>query len=487
MALRARLAAPAPEPKNTWIWHTAKCGVVSSSVLSGGDRRMEAETYLSSGFGIRVAIEGKPAGWIRFGELAEVWMPDRLKGIQVATGFGTPFLSATQVFDVRPLPRKFLALDQIRASKDYFVDNGVILVTRSGSVGRPTVAYAAHANTLISDDLLRISPRNMQDHGWLYAFLHAPQVRAMTTSVHYGHIIKHLETSHLEALPVPIVDDKTTADFAHRLTRILDLRNESHRFTLEAEARLEQALGLPNIPDWGEQGFVIRAAKAFFYGRRRLDASVHSPGVAALHAHLAKRGEGFTTIVDAGYDVWVPGRYKRIPAEDGVVYRDSADLLEASPDLTKRFADCRFGDEFRGRVKSGWVLVPSSGQVYGIIGTAVLATEALNDQVVSNHVIRLAPRKDASIRAGYLVTALSHPTLGQPLVKFLAFGSSVPEIDSADLANLGVVRVKATDESAIGDVAEAAAKARAAADMLESEIAQDAGAIVDRFISCRPG
>jgi hypothetical protein len=28
-----------------------------------------------------------------------------------------------------------------------------------------------------------------------------------------------------------------------------------------------------------------------------------------------------------------------------------------SPDLMKRFADCQFGDEFRGRVKSGWILI----------------------------------------------------------------------------------------------------------------------------------
>jgi len=66
---------------------------------------------------------------------------------------------------------------------------------------------------------------------------------------------------------------------------------------------------------------------------------------------------------------------------DAVIYRDSADLLEVNPDLPKRYADCKFGDRFRGRVKDGWILVACSGQVYGIIGTAILATHALNDQV----------------------------------------------------------------------------------------------------------
>ncbi|MDP3092674.1 MAG: hypothetical protein Q8N04_18510 [Nitrospira sp.] len=444
---------------------------------------MEAETYLSSGFGIRLAIEGKAKGWTRFSKLARVWMPGRLKGIQVSRDFGTPFLAATQAYDIRPIPRKWLALSRTADAANRFVQPGMILVTCSGSVGRATLAYAPHENTLISHDLLRVEALDQRDKGWLYAYLHSPQVRAMTVGAHYGHIIKHLETSHLEALPIPTVDDSTAADFSSRVARILELRNAGYRLTMEAEARFEKALGPLKVSDWGEKGFTVKASKAFLGGRRRFDASVHNPGVITIRRHLAKNAEGFTTLVKEGYCVWVPGRYKRVPAQDGVIYRDSADLLEVSPDLTKRFADCRFGDDFFGRVKSGWILMPCSGQVYGIIGTAILATEALDNQVVSNHVIRVAPEKDNGIRIGYVVTALSHPQWGRPVVKALAFGSSVPEIESEDLANLEFVRLKPSEESVIADLAEASAKARASADVLEREIAQDAGKIIERFIS----
>jgi hypothetical protein len=40
------------------------------------------------------------------------------------------------------------------------------------------------------------------------------------------------------------------------------------------------------------------------------------------------------------------------------------------------------------------------------------------------------------------VTALSRSLWGRPVVKALAFGSSVPEIDGEDLANLDFVRLK---------------------------------------------
>src|SRR5882724_4220783 len=109
MALHARLVAPPPPPRHEWPWHQAKWSAVPSNVFWQGDRRMEAETYLSSGYGLRVAIEGRPGGWKRFDKLARVWQPSRLKGIQVSPEFGTPFLAATQVFDIRPVSRKWLA------------------------------------------------------------------------------------------------------------------------------------------------------------------------------------------------------------------------------------------------------------------------------------------------------------------------------------------------------------------------------------------
>lgn len=483
MAFRARLVAPPPQPKQTWPWHVLKHASVKVSQLLAGDRRMEAETYLSRGFSLREAIEARPTGWKPFGDLARVEQPGRLKGILVSQEYGTPFLAATQVFDVRPIPRKFLALDKMETAKDCFVADGTILVTRSGSVGRSTLAHAPHRGVVISDGLLRVSAKDKRDYGWLYAYLHTSQVRAMTVGAQYGHIIQHLETSHLEALPIPTVDDATAAEFSRRVARILDLRDEGHRLTLEAEARFEKALGSLKVNDWGDKGFTIKASKAFLGGRRRFDASVHNPGVAAIRRHLAKHGNGFATVAGAGYEVWLPTRFRRIPAEDGVWLVDSADLTEVNPDLSKRIADGDFGDVHKGRVEAGWILMARSGQTYGIIGTAILAGADLEGRVISDHVMRIKPGENVSIKAGYLVTALSHPMLGRPLVKSLAYGSSIPEIEVADLANHEVVRLKPADECAIADLAEASAKARAAADVIEREIARDAGTIIAQFMS----
>ena len=57
--------------------------------------------------------------------------------------------------------------------------------------------------------------------------------------------------------------------------------------------------------------------------------------------------------------------------------------------------------------------------------------------------------------------------------------------DSADLANFEFVRLKPADESAITDLAEASTKARVEADVLEREIAQDAGKVIENFTARR--
>lgn len=452
-------------------------------MLFSAERRMEAETYLSTGFGIRVSMESKTSGWRRFGELANVMQPGRLKGILVSPEYGTPFLTASQVFDIRPVPRKFLALGKMGTANECFVKEGTVLVTRSGSVGRPTIAHAPHRGIILSDDLLRVNVKDELEYGWVYAFLLAPQTRSMTKSAQYGHIIKHLETHHLEALPIPTVDDEKAKFFLQCTNQILELRDEGYRLTLDAEAHFEQALGTIMVNDWGEQGFRTSASYAFLSGRRRLDATVNNPGVAIIKRHLAENGRGFTTIAEAGYEVWLPNRFRRIPASDGVWLLDSADLTEVNPDITKRIADINFGDAYQGRVKADWILMARSGQTYGIIGTTILAGKNLEKYVISDHVMRIKPSYDTIIKPGYLVTAMSHPLLGRPIVKSLAYGSSIPEIDVADLANLEIVRLHPSDEDIISELAVASAKVRAEADEIERKIAVEAGEIIDRFIS----
>jgi hypothetical protein len=481
MGLRASLAPP-EAPRPAWRWHDPRWMSLPVSAFTRGDRRMEAENYLTSGFGVRVAIEARKAGLTCLGEVARVWQPSRLKGIQVSREFGTPFLAATQLFDLRPVPRKWLSIDRTHESADRFVTRGSILVTCSGNVGRATLARQVHEGVLVSHDLLRIEASAPEWWGWIYAYLRAAQVREMLKTVQYGHIIKHLETTHLNVLPIPKLRDDLLADFGAKALQITRLRDQAEERVTVAENHFEGCIGRVDAKDLGEGGFSVKAS-SIFEGRRRIDASVHNPAVTKVRRHLKRNGQGVTRLGDLGFDCWLPTRFKRVPAEDGAELMDSSDLFEINPDGGRVIADGDFGDPHRGRVEPGWLLVARSGQAYGLNGSITVATAAHQGKVISDDIIRVAPRTSAAIPVGYLFVALSHPTLGRPLVKSIIYGSSIPHLEVTDLQDLPVVRLAVADETRIADLADQASASWAEADLLEQGIAREASDLIDRFIA----
>ena len=94
---------------------------------------------------------------------------------------------------------------------------------------------------------------------------------------------------------------------------------------------------------------------------------------------------------------------------------DSSSMYEINPDITRKIAEVDFGDEYRGQVQPGWMLMSRSGQSYGLLGTITLATEAHVEKVISDDVMRIAPHEHTIMRPGYAYVALSHPVLGRPL------------------------------------------------------------------------
>jgi hypothetical protein len=188
------------------------------------------------------------------------------------------------------------------------------------------------------------------------------------------------------------------------------------------------------------------------------------------------------TLAAAGYEVWLPSRFRRIPAPDGAWLIDSADLTEVNPERSKRIAEGNFGDSYGARVSPGWILMARSGQTYGIIGSLVLAGKDFEGDIISDHVMRLKPPVNSELRPGYVVAVLSHPVLGRPVVKSLAYGSSIPEIDVADVLDLSIPRIDIEEEAAIADLAEESAECRAKADMIEREMSGIASAILDGFV-----
>lgn len=476
MAFRARLVAPPPAPEREWQWHSVKSTSIKASTLFSGDRRMEAETYLTDGYGVRLAMEAK-TGWVRFSAVADASAPPRIKQILVSPEYGVPYLNTSQVFDIRPKPRKWLSMEKTVKGEARLVRSGTILVMASATVGRAIVATKALENNVISHHFMRIEPRDSKLTGWIYAYLRSPQARAMMTSSQYASVIRHIEPHHLAMLPIPEVSPEIAEAFAAKVADIVSLRDDAAEKTLLAEAAFSEAVG-KLAPKGRQEGFSM-SLRALGSGRRRLEAAYHTPAVQSIVSAFKKSQR----LEELSNGIWWGNRFKRSYGDGGIPYLSADDVFTTNPHEIKNILVDHDDGHERLFVKQGWLIMACSGQIYGMNGSTMIATQWHENAVFSHDMIRIIP--NGAARSGFLLTALTHPVLGRPLLIREAYGTSIPHLDPDDVASFPVVRLGDKHENEIADLAETAAEQQAKAEVLERELAEQAGKVISEFLTKR--
>ena len=304
----------------------------------------------------------------------------------------------------------------------------------------------------------------------------------MMKAAQYGHIIKHLETHHLDALPILRLSAPHRSKFVTDAKAIISARDRAHALDLKAEEELLRAVGAPVSEEYAASGFTTRASAMFGRGRR-LEGYFHNPKARAAEAAILAGSDRIEVVDDLVERVFVPGRFKHVYGDEGVPYLDSAQILEVAPDIDKRVLSLKGEKQAGYVVDAGTILIPCSGQLHGIVGSVVLATEWHESKVLTNHILRVVPKNKPSIRIGYLQAVLGHPVLGRPRILRGAFGSSVPEIGPEDIKKLTVPRFGLQVEDEIADSVEEAANLRAQADEMEEQLAMEAEDLLNRFLA----
>ena len=162
------------------------------------------------------------------------WNASNIKTDYLETGTNSkPFLTANAAFETRRLSMKWLNLDkaskaQLKAIEQLAVEEGDILVTRSGTIGKVTYATQDLAeNYIISDDLIRIRVEDPTLRAYLLAYLTSEKALLLMKRDEYGSVQQHLQPRHLQDLLVPVPDDWKDAakvvQAGQQLIKALDL------------------------------------------------------------------------------------------------------------------------------------------------------------------------------------------------------------------------------------------------------------------------
>ena len=380
--------------------------------------------------------------WSENGIIKDAHYPGRFKRIYVDRENGIDFYLPSQLNELRPKPSKFISqktkidLPLVRAKI------GQIFLTRSGTVGNTTLVSNSIKGKVFSDDVIRITAKNSNDVGYIYAFLKSQVGNKIIQTSNYGAVIKHIEPEHLEKVPIPNPPAEIKEAIHRLIVESFDLRDESNYLIDEAQKLLITELKLPPIeklkPKYfgnskSMQSYGVKMADL----NNRFDGSYHLPVMDAILEHLSKHAAEITTIGDVRISekIILPGRFKRVYVEEGqgFVFFGGKQLLELDPQgkkyLSAAIHQRRINEELK--IKENTILVSRSGT----IGKIMIAPKHWDNWIINEHVIRVFPSNNEIV--GYIYAWLS-TDYGIELIKRFTYGSVVDEIDDNHVSQVQI-------------------------------------------------
>lgn len=460
------------------------CAVALSDVVARG-KRLEASVFdVEAKQAYMLLTHGKyPAVNLisKNGPVEKAYYGGRLKRhyVDETEPGAVGFLGSSEMLDCKPEPVKFM-LNDVKTA-DVRVKQGVVLISRSGTIGNVTYVGNTLSKFFVSEHAIRIECKDFP--GYVYAFLKTKIGKLIVCSTQYGAVIQEIEPEHLATVPIPDAPTMLKKKIHDLIVRSYELRDESNDLIDQATALLIGELKLPDI-DAFDVGLYKKAAPVDTFSVRlsemsgRLDASYHVPIVDAIIEHLQQNAEEVTTVGDPriSKEVILPGRFKRVYVDEGYgrVFIGGKQLYELDPTNKKYLSNVHHGDRISRQLElhENMTLITCSGT----IGKVALVGKHWENWTANQHIIRVVPAsKDI---AGYLNIFLASD-YGKALITRFTYGSVVDEIDDNHVRQIAIPLLKNhTVQKKINDLALEANEKRYQAYLLEQEALQ----IMDRDV-----
>lgn len=262
--------------------------------------------------------------WSKDGLVKHAHYPGRFKRTYVNPNEGIPLFLPSQISSINPKPTKWISIKKEADLDILKAHRGELLINRSGTIGPVTIVSDTLNDKILSDDIIRVIPKNPLDLGYIYAFLRSEIGQVLLTTNSYGAVISHIEPEHLQSLLIPVPSPLIRLTIHNLIIDSFNDRDKSNQLIEEADELLYQELNLPNIynlpskyfiQDSEFQNFQIKLSNV----RNRLDTSFHLPIIDSIINHISSKAKEVTRIDDKRISskIILPGRFKRVYVEEG--------------------------------------------------------------------------------------------------------------------------------------------------------------------------
>lgn len=439
-----------------------KAVTVKSYWLTLGEIRLDASFYAEEGQkAIRILRE---SGYktITICQLASrVFNPPPIKR-EYSGREGTPYLMPTELFLLRLEPTKYVFAKKMEKIEDWLVKDGWVILTQSGNTGIPLYVTESLEKFVVSQNAIRILPKEDVYGGFLYAYLSTWQGQALVTRDQFGVTVKHIRPHHVESDEVPLLPEAIRRIIHDNILKSFSMREKARSLLAKSQDALLTELGLPRIKKpSGMRQFSVKASDL----ELRFDASYHAPLVQDIQLKLRNSKYRPDRLEAGTRRVFLPNRFKRIYVEKeyGVPFLSGADIVRIKPYSLKYLSRKVTKDLENILVHEGWVLVTRSGT----IGRATLTSREWDGWAITEDVIRVIPR-EKKLHRGFL-TAFLQSDYGYQQVISKTYGGVVPHLTEEDLKDVLVPFPPMDVQRKIGSLVVEAYELKELANKIEDE------------------
>lgn len=375
----------------------------------------------------------------------------RFKRIYVSPERGVPFLSSSQIINLKPRIDHYLSCKHTKNLDQLLIQKWDVLISCSGTVGNIGLASETFAGKALSQDAIRLRASDADTAGFIAAFLRSRYGRPQLTQATYGSVIVHIEPEHLTRVLIPNLHVIQRIEIGRLMCKAGELRDEANRLLDEANQLLHERLNLPyldSIASNRDQSSITSIKASQWMGR--LEGSFHDPVAHAAEKRLRDLSVEVTTVGSARVtkEVRAITKFrKRVYVEKGgIPLLSSKQIFQVDPVDIKRLAKgAHTKDLPEIQLEENMIAVTRSGT----IGRVQIIPAYMAQWTASEHATRIVAASD--MNSGYLYAWLASD-YGHRLITRHSYGSVILELDRYMLASVPIPLPKPSIRDEIGNL-----------------------------------
>lgn len=428
--------------------HPIEAFTVPSEAVSRSGWRLEGSFYGSDGYraarllfrsGFDLPEVRTRAKVLWFGPFARTYVVDPSKGI--------PFISSAEMMEARIRPEKFLSATLTRVVDRLRVQEGIILISCSGTIGNVALCTSDLDGMAVSQHAIRVIPNDKSDLGLFYTLFQSSAGKFLIKRSRSGSVIESIYEDDVSGLFVPVLPRSLRERLTEMIEEVCRLHVEANELLDEAEAQVQRQCGLPDLSELDMTAseevlskaliFRVPATEVFGqeckYGSVRLDATYHLPLASKLrHLIMNSGGKELETIVTGVRRSALRQRTYVDGAVQGIPLIGGKQMMQVRPSDISYISKAMTRGIERERVYRGWTLVTCSGT----LGRVQFVHRNFEDFIPSEHCMRIIPN-EIEAKAGFIYAFLASP-YGQVQLAQLSYGSVIPELRDFQFNSIAV-------------------------------------------------